>query len=198
CTQFPFYFAPAMPSKIKEACNSLRHVGIVFVIFEMDRERVSPDHWIYLPSKDLTVHRISEFKNFSEESCPPDRTMICAEITCAEGDRIWESDQETLKGIVKKDMGRLGLIQPETMGKVRIHRATHAYPLYDLSYKSHLDTLMEYLDSFENMMTAGRQGLFKYNNMDHSIEMGLELARSILTGEERDHKLIASENKYFG
>lgn len=97
-----------------------------------------------------------------------------------------------------EDLSRLGLIQPEAVGWARIHRTPHAYPVYDLTYKSNLDTLMNYLDSFENLKTAGRQGLFKYNNMDHSIEMGLELAKNLLTGKGRDHRVIASEEKYFG
>ena len=83
-------------------------------------------------------------------------------------------------------------------GRPPIHRTPHAYPVYDLTYRENLDALLGYLDSFENFKTAGRQGLFKYNNMDHSIEMGLEMARSFLTGEKRDHRLIASEEKYFG
>jgi protoporphyrinogen oxidase len=198
CTVLLNYLDPAAPEPVRRANAELKHIGIVFVIFDMATERVTRDHWIYLPSHDLTVHRISEFKNFSERTCPPDRTMICAEITCHVGDRIWTSDHKALKGTAVRDLSRLELIRPEDVGHVRIHRTPHAYPLYDLTYKANLDTLMAYLDSFDNLKTAGRQGLFKYNNMDHSIEMGLELAQSIISGEDRDHKLVASEKKYFG
>ncbi|MHC4941732.1 MAG: FAD-dependent oxidoreductase [Planctomycetota bacterium] len=198
CTVLLDYLNPAAPDPVRKANANLKHIGIVFVLFDMATERVTRDHWIYLPSHDLTVHRISEFKNFSERTCPADRTMICAEITCRVGDGIWTSDHESLKATAVRDLGRLELIRPEDVGRVRIHRAPHAYPLYDLTYKANLDTLMAFLDSFDNLKTAGRQGLFKYNNMDHSIEMGLELAQSIISGEARDHKLIASEKKYFG
>lgn len=198
CTTLLEYIDPGASDAVREANRGLKHVGIVFVIFDVKKERVTDDHWIYLPSKELTVHRISEFKNFSEQTCPSDRTIICAEITCHVGDRIWTSDHQTLKETAVRDLGKLGLIKPETVGNVRIHRATHAYPLYDLEYKDNLALVLEYLDSFENLLTAGRQGLFKYNNMDHSIEMGLEVADRLLTGKARDHRLIASEEKYFG
>lgn len=197
CTVLLNYLS-SPPDPVSQANQNLRHIGIVFVIMDVDREKVTDDHWIYLPDHDLTIHRISEFKNFSEDTCPPGRTMICAEITCSVGDKIWQSDQPTLKRIATKDLGRVGLLEPEAIGRARIHRTPHAYPVYDLTYKENLNTLLGYLDAFENLKTAGRQGLFKYNNMDHSIEMGLEVARSFLTGENRDHKLIASEEKYFG
>ena len=110
----------------------------------------------------------------------------------------WNAFADALKEIAIRDLEQLGLIHRESVGHARIHRISHAYPCYDLSYKANLDSSLEYLDTFENLKTAGRQGLFKYNNMDHSIEMGLALAKNLLTGEERDHRLIASEDKYFG
>ena len=124
--------------------------------------------------------------------------MICAEITCRVGDRIWRSDVNTLRQTAVRDLGRVGLLDSAHAGFARIHRASHAYPVYDLDYRGNLETLLAYFDAFENVKTAGRQGLFKYNNMDHSIEMGLEVANALLTGEARDHRLIASEEKYFG
>lgn len=198
CTVLLNYIRPTPPEPVRTANAKLKHIAIVFVIFDVAKERVTRDHWIYLPQKELTVHRISEFKNFSEETCPQDRTMICAEITCSAGDKIWNSSQPELKAIAARDLDRLGLVDVDAMGRARIHRTPHAYPVYDLDYKANLDTLIGYLDGFDNLQTAGRQGLFKYNNMDHSIEMGLEVARALLTGEGRDHRLIASEEKYFG
>jgi UDP-galactopyranose mutase len=36
-----------------------------------------------VPARDgLRIHRISEFKNFSPHCAPPDKTIVCAEITC--------------------------------------------------------------------------------------------------------------------
>jgi protoporphyrinogen oxidase len=198
CTTLLTYLEPPAPDAVREANRNLKHIGIVFVLLEVARERVTRDHWIYLPEHHLTVHRLSEFRNFSEETCPPGKTMVCAEITCSVGDKKWTRDDEGLRGTAVSDLNKLGLVRPDEVGRVRIHRSTHAYPVYDLAYKGNLETLLDYLDSFENMKTAGRQGLFKYNNMDHSIEMGLEVAESILTGEDRDHKKIASEDKYFG
>jgi len=198
CTELLKYVNPKAPESVCNASAKLKHVAIVFVFLEVKKERVTKDHWIYLPTKDLTVHRISEFKNFSENSSPSDRTMLCAEITCPKNGPIWNASAEELREIAIKDLGRVGLLEPDAVEASHIHRTEYAYPLYDLTYKESLNTLMEYFATFENLKTAGRQGLFKYNNMDHSVEMGLELADAILHGKAKDFREIASENKYFG
>ncbi|MHC5063993.1 MAG: FAD-dependent oxidoreductase, partial [Planctomycetota bacterium] len=77
--------APAAPEEVVTAARSLKYISIVFVYLKLDRPSVSPDSWVYLPEKHLTVHRISEFKNFSPHCAPKDKTMVCAEITCRRG-----------------------------------------------------------------------------------------------------------------
>ena len=47
-------------------------------------------------------------------------------------------------------------------------------------------------------MSTGRQGLFRYGNMDHSVAMGHAVARRILAADDVDHAAIASEDEYFG
>jgi len=53
------------------------------------------------------------------------------------------------------------------------------------------------VESIAGLETTGRQGLFKYNNMDHSIAMGLGAADSLL-GVGQDHRGVASGAEYFG
>ena len=65
---------PEAPEEVRASIARLRHLSIVFVYLEVDRPSVSPDHWVYLPEKHLKVHRISEFKNFSEETAPSGKT----------------------------------------------------------------------------------------------------------------------------
>jgi protoporphyrinogen oxidase len=85
---------------------------MVFVYVAVNRPKVTDDSWIYLPERDLTVHRLSEFKNFSPENAPADRTMLCAEITCGFDDAIWRSPDEELILITKGDLARIGLVRP--------------------------------------------------------------------------------------
>src|SRR5258708_35917026 len=87
---------PAAPEQVLASIASLRYVSIIFVYLKLNRSQVSPDNWVYLPEPHLTVHRISEFKNFSPGCAPPDKTMVCAEVTCRIGDEHWRAKDPEL------------------------------------------------------------------------------------------------------
>ena len=91
---------------------------------------------------------------------------------------------------------KIGLIQKDEVLETFTHREIFAYPVYDLEYKGHLDSVLGCVESVKGLDTTGRQGLFKYNNMDHSIAMGFTAADNIL-GAGDDHKKIASGDEYF-
>jgi len=79
-----------------------------------------------------------------------------------------------------------------------VKRVDYAYPIYDITYRGHLDVLLRWLKGFENMISTGRQGLFRYGNMDHSIAMGHAIARRTLEVRGIDHSEIAAGEEYFG
>ncbi|MGI8904145.1 MAG: FAD-dependent oxidoreductase [Solirubrobacteraceae bacterium] len=189
---------PAAPEEVRAAIAKLRYVSIVFVYIKLDKPQVSPDNWVYLPEEHLTVHRISEFKNFSPECAPPDKTMVCAEITCRVGDEHWRASEEELIAIAVSDLHQIGLIEPDQVLEGFVYKLPHAYPVYDLEYKQHLAPVVEFVHSLENIKTGGRQGLFRYNNMDQSIEMGRKMAWSTIGDRDAGHEAVATESEYFG
>ncbi len=189
---------PRAPEKVRQAIKRLGYVSIVFVYLKLDRERVTDDNWVYLPEKELTVHRISEFKNFSASAGPRGKTMLCAEITCRAGDEIWNASGETLEEIAVRDLTTSGFIQPGEVLESFVKRIPFAYPLYDLEYQDHLAPVLEFVHQLENLETGGRQGLFRYNNMDQSIEMGRLMAARMLGETESDHESVATQQRYFG
>jgi protoporphyrinogen oxidase len=168
------------------------------VYLKLNRPSVSPDSWVYLPERSLTVHRISEFKNFSPYCAPKDKTMICCEITCRRGDEIWRASQDELQAIAERDLQKVGLIgQNEVLGSF-IRRIPHAYPIYDLEYKQHLEPVRDFVNLLEGIETTGRQGNFRYNNMDQSVEMGRKMGLQLATGEATGHEAVATGQEYFG
>lgn len=190
--------APKAPAEVLERANSLEYISIVCVYLKLDRPSVSPDSWVYLPEKQLTVHRIAEFKNFSPYCAPPDKTMVCAEITCRRGDRIWRMSPEELEKIAERDLVSVGLIEPGQVISTHLKKIPYAYPVYDLEYKSHLTPVMDYVHGLDNIHTTGRQGNFRYNNMDQSVEMGRKLGIELATGELTGHEKVATGQEYFG
>jgi hypothetical protein len=57
---------------------------------------------------------------------------------------------------------------------------------------------MEFIHGLENVKTGGRQGLFRYNNMDQSIEMGRKMAWTVISDRDAGHEAVATESEYFG
>ena len=52
-------------------------------------------------------------------------------------------------------------------------RLSEGYPIYSVGYRDHLSVVLNALRRLPNLVTAGRQGLFRHNNLDQAIEMGL-------------------------
>ena len=65
-------------------------------------------------------------------------------------------------------------------------RVPKAYPVYDLDYKHALNIVCEFLEVIDNLQLIGRNGMHKYNNMDHSMLTAIYAAKNI-RGE--DHNL---------
>jgi protoporphyrinogen oxidase len=189
--------SPAAPPEVLAAARAMRHRSMVFVYLILNRPKLTDDHWIYLPEDKITVHRLSEYKNFSPYSAPPDKTLICAEVTCDYGDEIWRETDEKLREICVDDLVQIGLIKKDEVLETFSRRAKFAYPLYDLTYRANKDKVLDWVSTIADLDTTGRQGLFKYNNMDHSIGMGLAAAENLM-GRGESHKKIAEGDRYFG
>jgi protoporphyrinogen oxidase len=190
--------SPAAPAEILQAAESLRHLSIVFVYLKLNRDSVSPDNWVYLPEKSLTVHRFSEFKNFSPHCAPKGKTLVCCEITCKRGDEIWRASVEQLSAIAERDLLKVGLIEPgQVLGAV-VKKIPYAYPVYEIGHEKSLEPMMAYVKGLANLRSTGRQGAFRYNNMDQSVEMGRKLAWELATGAATGHSAVATGKEYFG
>ena len=55
-----------------------------------------------------------------------------------------------------------------------------AYPVYDDDYQAHVRVIRGWLKKLTNLELAGRNGMHKYNNQDHSMMTALLAARNIL------------------
>ena len=62
-----------------------------------------------------------------------------------------------------------------------MEKVKKAYPAYFDTYKD-IDSVREYLSSFDNLYCVGRNGQHRYNNIDHSMVTSFEAVRCILSG----------------
>lgn len=193
---------PSLGGRVRADAAALAHRAVRFAHLEVARPRASENHWIYLPERQLSVHRVTEFKNFGGAGLPADRTALCAEITCKPGDEHWSMDDAQLARIAERDLVAAGLVERGETRLLAAARLEHAYPLYDLGYKERVESVKQALRPIANLRSTGRQGLHRYNNMDHSIAMGWHAAKGLARGASksggRADEAVAAGQEWFG
>jgi protoporphyrinogen oxidase len=150
----------------------------------IDRADVFPDNWIYVHDPSVKVGRIQNFKNWSPDMVPdPSKTCLGLEYFCFEGDGLWTSTDEALTERARAELAQLGICSPTEVFDGVVVRQRKAYPVYDDAYEAHVGIVREYVSQhLKNLHLAGRNGMHKYNNQDHSMMTALLVARNIATG----------------
>jgi protoporphyrinogen oxidase len=178
---------PEPPESVSRAAQQLSYRSFVIVVLMVDRKDLFPDQWLYIHDPDVKVGRIQNFKNWSIDMVPDTgKTSVGMEYFCNQGDDFWSLDDEVLFRIASRELAKLGLVQLEEIMDSYIVRQPAAYPVYDPMYDKHLTILRDYLRHFDNLQTIGRNGMHRYNNMDHSMQSGILAAENVLGG---DHDL---------
>jgi len=179
-------FEPAVPDKILEAGSKLMYRGFIMVGIIINKHDLFPDQWVYIHSPDVQVGRIQNFKNWSDSMVPdPGMTAIGMEYFCSEGDEIWTMSDSRLLELASRELEQLGLASKSEIEDGVVLRRSKAYPIYDRGYAKQLDVIKKYLQNFENLQTIGRNGMHRYNNMDHSTLTGM-LAVENIFGKNHD------------
>lgn len=150
------------------------------------KTKITPDTWIYVHSFDIPFIRMMEMDNWSDRLSPRGTTTLVFEIACNEGDDMWlRKDDEIVRLVRDSFIKEFKLISEEDIIGSYVHRMPKEYPVYHIGYKEDLAKLKSYLSVFKNLQLIGRNGIFRYNNMDHSIEMGLYAAWNLIEGERK-------------
>ncbi|MBU0766683.1 FAD-dependent oxidoreductase [Patescibacteria group bacterium] len=190
-------FDPVVPNEVRDAAGKLRFRAQVYLFLTIDKEKVTDDNWVYFPDKEVPFGRISEMKNFSKEMSPSDKTSLFVEFFCFEGDEIWNANKDQLFDMTMEWLEKLKFLKKEEVLNIHYIKKPNAYPLYDLEYKERVSTVLNWMDSFENFFAIGRPGRFRYTNQDHSLEMGILAARSVLEGKRYEVDSVGSGKEYF-
>ena len=181
---------------VVEAADSLSYRSLLTINLMMDRKESFPDTWIYVHSPEVKVGRVQCFKNWSPYMVPGENvSSLGLEYFCTEGDELWNCSNEELIELGKKEIDKLGLADSESVFDAFIVRCEKTYPVYNRDYGRHVEVLKSFVGWFENLQCIGRNGMFKYNNMDHSILSGLMAADNIM-GAKNDLWAINTEDEY--
>lgn len=174
----------AASPEAREAAAMLRFRPITILGLRVKRVRCLPAQSIYFQDKTFT--RLSETRHYGGSAiCAPDETVLLCDITCDLNGRIWSATAEELADVIGAELAAEGFLTREEIAEAVVLRSTMGYPVYVVDYERAIDTLMQELGRFENLVTGGRQGLYKYVDMDIASEMGLAMADHFLSGKTK-------------
>lgn len=139
-----------------------------------------PDCWIYIQERDVKIGRLQIFNNWSPYMLkdPENTVWIGLEYFCNENDKFWNMDDEEFIAFAASELEKIGIVNKnDILDSVRI-KVKKAYPAYFGSYKD-FHKVRSYLDTIENLFCIGRNGMHRYNNMDHSMLTAMEAVNCI-------------------
>jgi protoporphyrinogen oxidase len=188
---------PQPPAGVLADAASLRFRAMVLVYLVHAGGRWTPYDAHYLPGPETPVTRVSEPANYrvSAED-PSDRSVLCAEIPCAPGDRVWTSTADELAALVTDGLAAAGL-PPVRPAGVEVRRLAHVYPVYETGYAGRLAGLDRWADGLERVTTFGRLGLFAHDNTHHALAEAWDAVDALRPDGTRDPERWAAARARF-
>jgi len=160
----------AAPPPARVAARGLSYRDFIVVALVLDRPALFPDNWLYIHSPEVRVARVQNFNNWSAALVPDSgRTCLGLEYFCNRDDDLWAMDDAALAALAGRELSQLGLRRGAAVVDAAVVRVPDAYPVYDSTYRAHLEVVRQFLDPIANLHTIGRNGMHKYNNQDHSM-----------------------------
>lgn len=164
------------PDALKDHAERLRAISVLNINAGVDRPRISNQHWIYYPEDTWIFSRVGFPMNFSKSVGPEGASSMYIEITHRPEDAI---DVEEAFERSLADLRKCGILRPGDRVLTRqMIDVKFAYVVFDEHRQTHLQTLIDYLES-RDIYTAGRYGRWDYYSMEDSILSGKTAAERI-------------------
>ena len=176
-----------VPDHVLQAADNLRYRDFITVALAIVDRNKFDDNWIYIHSPEVKVGRIQNFKSWSPDMVP-DSALTCygLEYFCFEGDGLWNSSDDDLVALAKRELEQIGLGASVDVRKGYVVRQPKAYPVYDQDYQGYVDTIRAWLEEHcPGLQIVGRNGMHKYNNQDHSMMTAMLAVKNLLAGQKQ-------------
>lgn len=168
---------PEPPAGVLESARALRWRGIRLLQVMVARHQCLEGETYYFPEERYLFGRISEPKQYSPRLAKGEgETTLNIEVICSPGDSVWRLDEGAFFERIMDDIEATGLFLRHEVLLHRSLRLPAVYPIYDIGFPSHLEKVLGWVESFDNLYSIGRGGMFLHSNVDHSIYLGLRAA----------------------
>jgi protoporphyrinogen oxidase len=183
-----------VPEEVSTVANGLVYRDFITVGLLLDKMLIKnntriptindtiPDNWIYIQEPDVNVGRIQIFNNWSPYLVSDTNFIwLGMEYFCNEGDKLWSMDEEDLKKYAIEELQKINFIHQDNVKDSVVIKVAKAYPAYFGSYDQ-FDIIKKFTDPIENLFLIGRNGMHRYNNMDHSMLVAKTAVSNIVNG----------------
>ncbi|MDH5488189.1 MAG: FAD-dependent oxidoreductase [Gammaproteobacteria bacterium] len=184
---------PLPPRAVLEAASRLRYRDLLLVAVRLDRERATDQTWIYTPDPRISFGRVHEPKNWSQQMGVAGQTLLVTEHFCFHSDPVWRASDDALMQRSIADLIALGLIRRHEVVDGVVVRVPCAYPMFEIGYAEACAVISDYLAQFTNLHIIGRTGGFRYYNMDHAIESGIDAAQAVVARTVSPNAMVDRE-----
>ncbi|HEY4812848.1 MAG TPA: NAD(P)/FAD-dependent oxidoreductase [Solirubrobacteraceae bacterium] len=189
---------PAAPEEITAAACDLRYRDHLTIALVVPASKVPwHDNWIYVHDPDVRTMRIQNFGAWSPHMVKCGHNVLGLEYTLFEGDPFWDLDDAVLIECGKQELDGLELVRYDDIEHGYVVRTRKAYPVYDDRYHRNIQIIREWLcDNVRNVHPIGRNGMFRYNNQDHSMYTAMLTVENIVMGAAHDVWSVNVEEDY--
>jgi protoporphyrinogen oxidase len=144
---------------------------------------IIPDVWIYVQERDVKIGRFQVINNWSPYMLDDyeNTVYIGLEYFCNEGGELWSMGEKEFIDFAIAELEKINIIKRENVLGSHLVKVPKAYPAYFGAYEE-FNVIRKFTDGYENLFLMGRNGMHKYNNMDHSMITAMEAAGNIIKG----------------
>ena len=156
------------------------------------------DNWIYIQEEYLQVSRLQIFNNWSPYMVKyPETIWLGMEYFCDEGDDLWNKSDQNMTGLAIEELRQMGFCQPHEVRDSTVLRVPKTYPAYFGTYDKFYK-IRDFTDRHKNLFLIGRNGMHRYNNMDHSMLTAMVAVDNIIAGSNEKDNIweVNTENEY--
>jgi protoporphyrinogen oxidase len=188
---------PDTPVACRDAVTNLNYRKMRLVNLILDTPRIMDCLEIFSMDSTQIYKRVYEPKAMSPAMAPDGRTSLCAEVCYNDGDLVSIMSEEQLISRCVDDLVR-GRVLAQTVKVLKgfVVEMPNAYPVYDLQAVVQRDRALAWISELSNLLTCGRQGLYRYHAMTNEA---MEMADSVVSffdGSMEKHAVDSNRSKW--
>ena len=193
--------SPEAPPDVRSIAEGLSYRNLIVVGLLLRRLAIGagtensgpgrpvPDTWIYIQEAGIRMGRIQVFNNWSPYMVrDPGTVWLGLEYFCDGEDPIWNLPDPEIVAMATEELERIGFARGSDVLDGTVIRAPRAYPGYFGSYAG-FPVVRRYLDGIDNLYPIGRNGMHRYNNMDHAMLTAMTAVDNIAAGDRRKENI---------